>query len=347
MLNVENCSQVNANTVERHVLYREILVSARVSLFLVFIPLLEFLFMRVLLHRGMQVKIGFWGMTDGDILFPGMFAFFLMVFSLGRAKPLTLGFQKRETIAHTLFFTLFMIATISFGSLRESFPTFFLPVWFALALTTFLSALFIWVSPSEILCHPNRRVLIPCLLVAGSKLISSHLLLPLSNQLLTLTSKVTFTFLSPFFSSLSLNEIYAGPNRFMRIEHPLHTLAIGIGCSGIDGIALGLFALLVSCTLAARRYSVSEWFFIMVASIPYMALVNVLRMIVLFLIPVVVVSIFGTFPHAARVVFMRVHDLLGWVSFTIGLFFFYAWFLPARFSFDLFRFPTFFPANQK
>lgn len=292
------------------------------------VALLEFSFGRFYLHSILKARIGFVGLTDSDILFPGILTCFLLVFSLTLNQGAPLELQRKTLLLHGVLAVVTLFTTLFFVPLRAQFGTYFMVPWFGLWVATLGTSFFLFVAPSWWASYPNRFVLFPAFMLALSKLASTYLLKPITQPMQKISSLAAFGILKLFSSGVSFVEFHVGAKTFFQLRHPAHTLAIGTGCSGLDGIVLISLALLVTWSLDPRKVSRGSWFTIFLIGIFYMFGVNLLRLLLLFSTPVIYDHFWGEVPRMLPLLLGQWREFAGWVMYWGAVLVFYVWLLP-------------------
>lgn len=287
------------------------------------VPLLEFTGLRVFFHSGLKLKIGYMGMTDYDWVLPTVISFFLFMFCIERTKKAELKFNRNAAILNGLFVAGLCLLSTQYNLLFSEFGLSFKAIWLVLAVLTLLSACFLWVGPAHFLTHPDRRLLIPFFLLAGSKLISRHLFAFLWQPVLEHTGLHVYRLLKILFVNVN-HKIFISAlgDTFVHVSHPIYTVAIGSGCSGMEGISFGLFALLIFFFFEFRRFNALQWLFLAAGIAAWMYLLNVLRITVFFVISLMTLSSWGH-DTGIKTALSLFHNSVGWILYTAGLFMYY------------------------
>lgn len=287
------------------------------------IPVGEFLFLRVLLHSGLGIRIGYWGMTDYDWLFPSAIAFFILMFAFQRTTPLELKLSRPMLFANTALLVTFILFSASFADALTDGNLLARVIWFAWAALTLGSSLFLFVSPKYFYCHADRVLLIPFFLLAGSKVIGRHFFSFLWQPIADLTGLVAYRVAHLFSSDVAQNiHVTGAGERFTPLNHPLFTVAIGIGCGGLEGIFFLLFALVLLYFVDRRKFTPTQWSLIAGIGVLYMYGLNIARIVVFYGISITAIKAAGA-EAGVRAAIALFHSSIGWVMYSIGLVVFY------------------------
>lgn len=287
------------------------------------IPLVEFAALRIFFHSGLGLKIGYMGMTDYDWVFPTVLSFLLFMLCIERTQKIELKFNRTAALVNVVLLLAFCLVSTQYTTLFAKFGSLFKGTWILFAFTTLFSACFYWVKPAQFLKHPDRRLLLPFVLLASCKLISRHLFSFLWQPVLGFTGQHVYKLLKLVFVNVNYKPfITATGERFMHVSHPIYTVAIGSGCSGMEGISFGLFALLISAFFEFRRFNAFQWLMLAVGMAAWMYLLNVLRIVVFFMISLMALSSWGH-DSGIRTAMTLFHNSVGWILYTGGLFLYY------------------------
>lgn len=311
------------------------------KLWLILFPFLEFISLRFFLHYQQGVRIGYRNMTDKDVVFPSLFAFLILLIVLEQRKPLVLTLRKKTAVLHVLLFGLAWGAASHFEILRSLYLQKFVAAWLIVVFFTFVTGVFSWISPRYLFGYPNRELYISIYLLVASKFLATHAFSLLAAPFQELTAQGTVLLSSLFSSDVKMQLLKSGSQQFVQVAHPLHVISVGVGCNGLEGISLLLFTLLVTWALNPARFSVAHWMVLCISGSAFMAFVNILRLVFVFFLPIVLVSLMGPLSLSLKVRLVQFHDVLGWLSYLLGVFFFY------RLAIRDFSFSNLFAAKHK
>lgn len=288
--------------------------SFKTACLLVAAPIAEFLALRLFLRHVLELRLGYPGLTDYDFVFPSLIAFFTLVFFLERERPLRIGWNRKGALLNLLLFVTFGSVSAFYGHLAGWAGSAMFPGWAALAVVTLFSALFVCAHPREFLLHPRAILIVPALLAGGSIVLGRHALSFLWHPATQLTGQLACGVLTPFVSGLSCGTdvMVRSSGPYQVLDHPLHTVVLGVGCGGMEGVVFFLFvsALLV-VALADRLGVPGSIAFVGLGAIA-IYLVNVVRVCIYY---VAVLGAGVMYGNSAGVLTLRVlfHNALGWV----------------------------------
>ncbi len=283
---------------------------------LALLPVIELVFLRVYLHSFLNLRIGFPGMTDYDFFIPGPVAFLLLVYSLESGKSSRLKIQKNILLTNLLLLALCVLN----GHLYSSVSSFSSFLWrssfFVLLIGLVASGFGSFISFSYYFKNPNRISIIPATLIA--------FIFPIY---MLLFQKVWGSF--SFFTSTGVEkltrllfgnavEISLSPSRYLILDHELLKVRIGQGCIGGDGVLLFTFVTLMLMILFRKSVTRFQWFLVFLSGLVVMYLVNLVRIIFLFVLGIALMKTFES--ERAMLIFkLTAHTHLGWILYLTSI----------------------------
>ncbi len=290
----------------------------RAATLILLAPLLECLALRLFLHYGLKLSIGWGGLlTDYDLLLPAPIASIILFSLLQHVRPHQLELRFKTLSLNIVALTIFLGLNLHYDLLRSTFGVGFLSVWWGVLFLTVLSAFFLWVPMSFVVRNPSRWVLFPCLLMAFSVVIYQHsfetLWLVFRAPLSASIDGVLSTILGDRITTQLID-----PHGYLLVRHPVLPILIGKGCGGIDSFLLFLCVSSLFFGLARSALSTSQWVAFVLGGVLWTFFLNVLRICALFLSGI---FLFKNLPRemATFLVFKFFHVHLGWVIYLAGL----------------------------
>lgn len=283
-------------------------------------PFAEFVILRVLLRELLRVRIGFVGITDYDIVPPAILAGLATLYTFHSIRPLKLRFSARWLAFHLFMLSLFLIpplagwATFAAGSLPYW-------LWFVTGVVFVASSPFIFCSPAYFLNHPRRALLWPALGICLCKVVGVHVLHFLWEPAGRATGLLTFWLAKTAVPQTTLALKVVGDSTYTQLVHPLYVLAIGSGCSGLEGIFFFIFGWLF-VRLFKHQYRGGTWLRFLIAGIAGMYLLNLARLFFLFNVALFSMSYFGQ-SVTVRLLLGLLHSSIGWVIYSAGFVYIY------------------------
>jgi exosortase/archaeosortase family protein len=291
------------------------------ALLLLTAPMVEFLTSRILLREVWGVRIGYVGMTDYDFALPGLISFILLVGALDKRQPLNLAFRARGAVTNLVFLILFLLLSYRYFSLKTLFPITTPLVWLIVGIGVMVSAIFVFISPSQVTRHPLRTLCFPALICASSTILAKNFLSSLWAPATKLTGEVVCALIQPFSNDLScVADTYVhslGPYHMM--AHPLHTVMIGVGCGGLEGVFFFVFSATLIWISYSERFTVFSGIFFIALGALGMYVTNMLRIAIYFTVSILITQWIDSRAGLASIRFLF-HASLGWMLYGIYLF---------------------------
>ena len=293
------------------------------SLRVVTVPFIEFLFFRLFLKHVLHIRIGFSFMTDFDVVCPAILASWILISTLAAEKrPVVIGWRTGGWKLNAPLCLAFLLVNLCFHHLSSNLGGFFMPLWYCLALSVLVSGFFVMVPLEYYRTHPKKLLILPAIIIAGSKLIFRHGLGFLWNPLAILAGHLVYGTLKPFIPTLS-KTIWVTPlDSYVHVSNTRFTLAIGSGCSGMEGISFMVTALAFTFMIDSKRFLFRHWLNCVGAGVIFFYLLNVSRIIMVFLFANLTARYLNS-QAAVQTALLFFHSSLGWVFHAIGLVIFY------------------------
>lgn len=282
---------------------------------LLFLPCIEFICLRVFLHHGLGLSVGFVGMTDYDLVFPFILSFFVFVYCLEETAPLTLSFNPRGFITHLVFLTLFILLSLAFSSLSKAGGNYFFVLWVLIGISVFGSALFTWITPAEFQAHPKRSLLPWAVLAGSSKIIARNLLGFLWLPTAEVTGRSVCSLATVWSSRVDCQfHQLSGTDFYQMISHPLLTISIGLGCSGLEGIFYFLFVAVLIFMSRWDDFGTTKASLFLLSGIMGMFWLNIFRILFILIGGVAIIRVLGP-DKADSIISGLFHGSIGWLLY--------------------------------
>lgn len=282
-------------------------------------PLVEFVFMRVFFRYFLGIKMGYVAITDYDFVFTGCFAFVVLMMALERKARLTLSLNKSTLTINILALTSFIAISIYFEKLTALHPVLFLNLWLVTALSTLISATFLFVRPAYFFWHKEKKFILPAILAGLSGIIAKMLYPLLWKPVAIASGYAVCGLLKPFMSTMSCQL-----KQSLMLHGSSFTLAVGTACSGLDSVVFFLFSIGLISICDWKRFSPKTWLGLYLYGAFFMLALNVVRISMFF--------VFSTWAHqwfgnTTGVLFTLTifHQSIGWFIFGSGLAIFLGW----------------------
>lgn len=201
--------------------------------------------------------------------------------------------------------------------------------WILVSALIIGSSLFAVIPISYFFRHAERRLILGAIIVGSSNLIGL-LLSVLHAPLVRLSGSLSYLSLSALFKNLSMTEAFTEKHGlFVQITSPsIYTIAIGGGCSGLDGIVLVLCVIGFLLLARGRDLPFVSQATLLLLGAGLMFLANVFRLTLLFSAMCFSLLKLGRGP-TLEWVFPVLHSYLGFVICAVVLIFMYKLFLKA------------------
>lgn len=286
----------------------------QVSLVVLFVPIVELVLFRLWLRFGLQLRLGLPGFVDYDLLLPSLFTFLVFGTLLNFRRPLQPEFQRNTAAVHLVLATSFAVLSGAFRPLEGSIG--FLPMitlWTSVLCATVVTGFFLFVPFEYFKMHPDRWLVVPCLLAATSVVMVKHLYPAVWPWYGVATAQgicSALQLLDPLGSCHWASPYYLGMN-FMKIE-----VLFGPPCSGADGLILFLvgfsaFALRDGTTLR-------KMLTIFVLGFCFTYFLNVLRVVLIFCLSRGVGILLGNNGAEINTLVFFFHTHAGWFLYALG-----------------------------
>lgn len=254
-------------------------------------PILELVLLRWFQHAFLKLKLGFPGFTDYELLLPAPLTGIAFTLALEQAAPLKFTWSWRRAGLHGFCLVAFLWITIFYPSLEPKLGPQLLTVWWSGLFLVVLSAFGLFVSLGSVLKNPNRWAIIPCGLMVFSLVLNLKFGGGLWTYLLSPLEEMVKHFL--MWAGLDQILVMALKKKFLWVQHPQLAILIGQGCSGLDGILFYISAFVLFSCLNWSRFSAQGWMLSFAYGVLFFVLLNVLRIIFLFVAGIFCVRYLG------------------------------------------------------
>lgn len=281
-----------------------------------------FLLLRLAVKYVAGYRIGLYGFTDFDIVPPGICAAALFFRGLIRIRAPVLCASWRRAAFYLILAGIFtgFTGALKHLSIDAGEPLYW--VWLGTAILLIGAAPLVLFDLRYFINHPKIYLIVPAILLAVSKVLWVHLVAELWEAATVVTGSLTLLLLSPFSSGVSLQLASVGASTYARLIHPDFTLAVGAGCSGLEGVFFFGFLWLFLALLTDSQLGI-QWVFSLILGMCLLFFVNSVRVAALFGLATWTVPQFG----ASAIAFLvgSFHTTFGWVLYTSVTFFYWCW----------------------
>lgn len=286
------------------------------------LPLVEFILLRCLLFYIVDLHPGFVSMTEFDLVLPSLFAGIGLFWVLIRKEPLYLSFRIRGFLINVFWIACFLAVSIGMKAGLVSSQGTGYWTWFFLGVVSIFSSLWVRMPISYVVRHPDRYLVFPALLVCLSKILGHTFFQSLWEPVGRITGKISYYSLSLFIPDLTFYLRQVGEASYSQVIHPNYTMAIGKGCSGLEGVFFFLTTWSFVWLLEAKKFSSWFWVATFGVGVFYLYAINLLRLFIFYLVSLISVQTWGA-ETGILVSLVSFHDSLGWCLYTGAIFFFY------------------------
>ncbi|MBI1860442.1 MAG: hypothetical protein HYR96_05955 [Deltaproteobacteria bacterium] len=305
------------------------------------VPLTEFLLFRFWLHSILKIQIGFPFLTDYDFVCPGLLAFFILMIRLQEGEPLRLKWQGHQALAHAALVGIFVGLSLLYPFLKTAG---LVGLWYGAAAVALGSGFFVFVEVRYYFARRNWCRVLAAIPIASSKVIARQVFSVLWVPAMHVTGTLVYGALRPIFSNLSRTTYLTHrQEEYVHVSNGTYTLAIGVGCSGLEGVGFVAAALLFTLMLDPKRLTPFSWVNCFLVGILGFYLLNVLRLSLVFSLATLLLKYWG---HDVAMItaLALVHDSMGWLLHGLGFLILYRWIYSEKAALR-FRIPVFRPAG--
>jgi exosortase/archaeosortase family protein len=284
------------------------------------LPVAELVCLRLYLHQGLGLRIGFPGFTDYELIFPAPLGFLAFVMALEQAEKIKIEFQSRILAIHSVLLLAFILVNQFYESGFSSFGGLWSVAWWTLLISLVLSAFFVWTSPKRILTNPHFWSIGPSLLMVFSLVLYMKFGAPLWE---VAVKKLEWAFRTVL--HFSGNEIIkvSAMRKYLRLHHPLQTVFVGQGCGGFDGILFFCSAFSIFAPLNWALLKKRTWFFALLTGVGFFTVLNLLRVLSIFTLAILANQLLGKEMGRSLVLGMF-HTHAGYLIYAFGVILFFS-----------------------
>ncbi|GEM_PF-4663893 len=290
--------------------------AAIVSLATLLPPVLELLIFRIWLRFGIGLRLGLPGFVDFDLMFPALFSFVALGVLLYQQRPVEPEIQWPAVTINILLAFTFAALCFEFRPLELSLgATAIRALWVANLVAMTMSAFFLFIPISYLLRHPLRWLVIPSALIASTIVMVKHLYVAVwpwfgvasvqgvCQTLQSLQGGTVCSWNSPY---------------YFAIKHQQIKVLFGPPCSGTDGLLLFLIGFCTFLALDSKGLSRTRTFFVFILGIGYALLLNIARVVSIFLLSQAVNNYYGDNQIGMNILVGFFHLHAGWILYAVG-----------------------------
>lgn len=291
--------------------------SVLIKVFLILsIPIFELLFLRLFLHIGLGLRLGFPGFTDYELLFPAPLGFLAFIMALEQEERISLSFQPLYALLNLCFVALFLALNFLISLYDFPMSASFYVSWWSLLILVVASGFFIYLDPQAIFKNPGFWTIIPSLVMVFAVVIYFKWGGNLWGEGIKNLGWLLKSSLG-LFGADSIG-VHWG-RRFIQLRHPILVVHVGQGCAGFDGVLFFLAAFSIFSTLKRKILSAHNWVLACILGIFWFIALNVFRIIFLFSLGIVSMKIWGSsLGHSLVMGYFHTHS--GYILYAFGLY---------------------------
>ncbi len=279
-------------------------------------PVAQYAFLRLFLREVVHLRIGWSLFVDWDLFVSVPCAYFVVFYCLDSAKKVSLSFSLKRSLVNLAFLAGVISYSFLIRNPEQSYSVVSLVAWWGLVLASLVTAFFVLVPPAFFISNPKRVVLIPGFLIAFSVVIQNYFVKMIWESVGPRMMNLSCWSLKGMMGSEMQCEFYHA--KYLVLHHPLITAFIGEGCAGFDGLMLFLSLFLLFYANDKKYFSKSQWLFYTLFGVMMMYIVNIFRIVSLFLIGASVSYVWGKY-WGMRVMIQVFHLHMGWVLYALAI----------------------------
>ncbi len=281
---------------------------------ILFLPCLEYGGLRYFVRHILGIRLGFRFGTDYNLVFPALLGAALYLGYLHERGVLNLRLRPPALRRNLLLLAIFAAATfwwrahISYSGSRLG-----MGLWFATAAAVLLTSSFVFIRASELFPRRFWPVLAGAGLVTACDSLALLYLTPIAQPLTRATTTICAWVLAPFMPSLQGGQVAD----YSLLMHPRFTIAVGNGCSGLEGMLLLLAVFLFYVFTRPGQLRRGQVCLYSLAALAFMFLVNVARMAVFLAVAIWATRRWGG-ETGLTVILTLFHNLVDWIVYSIA-----------------------------
>lgn len=250
------------------------------GLFLLLVPLTEFVAARILLRRVVSIRLHASKFGDVELILPTCLAFLLMIVILDLDYPIRPRLRNNSLLVNLACFSCFITLVLFAHFTGNS-----LAIWISLPLLAIscAGACLIFVPASYYFKNPNRFAIIPCVLIANAIVLYQVFFSLLWRPLCYPTGICTLQFLKLLYGDKIQAKFLGNQIQFI---HDAFALNLQHGCSGVDALFLFVFCFALAMMLHPNHFRRLGWLLAGLVGLSLMFLTNAFRITLFFWIAV-------------------------------------------------------------
>jgi exosortase/archaeosortase family protein len=283
------------------------------------IPVIELFFLRFFLHSFLELRIGFPGFTDYELLLPAPFGFLAFLLALEQEEKVGIKLQPCYVLINLFLLIQFVFVNYFYSSSQFTFGALFPFLWWGNLVLLITTAFFVWTKPSAIFGNKNFWSILPSLIMVFSLVAYFNWGQQIWGYAINKLGWVLKEVLS--FTGAEAIKVHAG-RRFLQIQHPLLVVHLGQGCGGWDGLLFFLSSFSIFATLKWKAVSRNWWLLAIFCGCLFFSILNVLRILVLFWLGLASIHLFGS-KTGLKLNMDIFHVHSGYIIYAVGLYAYY------------------------
>lgn len=285
------------------------------ALLLLAAPIFELILLRLFLRYGLELRLGFPGFTDYEVLFTAPLGFLAFLWALEQEKKMAIRFQSKCASLNFIFLVQFIVLNICFLDVQTHLRDVFFPIWWMNLVLVLGSSFFIWIPPRTIFNNKNFWAIIPSLVMVFSVVIYMKWGNPFWQNAIKKMGWLTQEFLTRVGDQST--KVFAG-RRFLQLRNDVFVMHVGQGCSGFDGVLFFLAGFSVFSALNWKIFRAMSWFLALVSGVLLFLMLNVLRIVSLFGLASYSIQTWG-YEKGQALAMGYFHAHAGYILYALGL----------------------------
>lgn len=252
---------------------------------------------------------GYRFITDYDFVPPSIIAFVFLFYLMDKHKAIAVRVNPMGIALNGLLLGVFVYLSFNFHRYET--------LWYVVAVLTLLSALFIVLHPRELFLHPQSGLVPVAIVAALSKIIGRQVFASFWGPASKVTAHLSCLTLNPLLSNLSCEfDVLERSTVYHLLHHPLFSIAIGVGCSGLEGVFFFVFLAGLVLMVKAKEWNpLGSFLFLVLGTVGIYAM-NIVRINLFYLAAIGAHSLWGA-TQGVEVFLVLFHGSVGWLIYLL------------------------------
>jgi len=286
----------------------------------------ELLSLRLILRFVLNIRIGWAGMTDYDLLVPATLAFFVYLNFLQKDTPLPWHPSRRKTFQHFIAILVFLLVSLLFSSWSFYSNSFFKGLWFLFLGALVVSGVRIFIPLSYFFSNKKKWSFLPCLLLAFSAVIYQHSW----EHLWPTFGKGTVAIVCNIFPQMfQMGRCEVTLDKTVILVTKYFRANLDPGCLGVDGQFLNVISCFLFYSFEKNSSGITPLFLRWAVGAAGLFLLNIFRILLFSWVAIATIRTNWS-SYGVRFFLTSFHAHLGWVLYAIFLYWLNSFFSKKR-----------------